>query len=78
MKQLLITIALACALASSVFAGDIPSVNAPSPAGKTDVTKRSDIPTDGRAGQIPTSGAPDQLSNDALSIALSVLSFLIR
>ncbi|HEV7684268.1 MAG TPA: hypothetical protein VGO68_19300 [Pyrinomonadaceae bacterium] len=78
MKQLLITIALTCALASSAFAGDIPSVGAASPMGPPEVTKPGDIPSDGKWGDISTSGAPDQLSGDALSVLMSVLSFLVR
>ena len=72
MKQFLITMALTCALASSVLAGDIPSVGLSSPMGP------GDIPCDGKPGDISTSGAPAQLSDDALSVALSVLSFLVR
>ena len=74
MKRFLIAAALTCALSSSVFAGNIPSDGsaAPAPSGITQTpgetqTPPGDIPTDGKAGQI---------SSDALSALLSVLSFL--
>ena len=72
MKRFLITIALTCALSSSAFAGEIPSVGAPAPAssGTTDPT------TSSSPGDIPSVGAPEQFTSDALSAVLSVLSFL--
>ena len=71
MKRFLITIALTCALSSSAFAGDIPSVGAPAPAssGTTETTATS-------PGEIPSVGVAEQLSSEALSAVLSVLSFL--
>ena len=70
MKRLLMTLALACVLSSSALAGDIPSDGSPSPAPNptpTITTEPGDIPTSGKA----------ELSSDALSALLSVLSFLV-
>jgi len=68
MKQLLMTLALTCAFACSVSAGDIPSDGSPAP---------GDMPISGKPapGDIP-SGGKSELSSDALSALLSVLSFL--
>ncbi len=71
MKRFLITIALTCALFSSAFAGDIPSVGAPTPASNGTSETISTSP-----GDIPTLGKAEQLTSDALSALLSVLSFL--
>ena len=72
MKRFLIAIALTCALSSSAFAGEIPSVGAPAPAssGTTDPT------TSSSPGDIPSVGVAEQLSSDALSALLSAFSFL--
>ena len=74
MKRFLIAIALTCVLSSSGLAGQIPTDGsaAPAPNGITQTpgetqTPPGDIPSDGKAGQI---------SSDALSALLSVLSFL--
>ena len=73
MKRFLITIALTCALSSSVLAGEIPSVGAPAPAPSgTTQTSPGEIPP----GDVPTVGVAEQVSSDALSALLSVLSFL--
>ena len=71
MKRFLITIAMTCALSSSVLAGEIPSVGAPAPAssGATESTS---------PGDIPSIGMSEQVSGDALSAILSVLSLLTR
>ena len=72
MKRFLITIALTCALSSSAFAGLIPSVGAPAPASNgTSETTTSTSP-----GDIPSGGKAEELSSDALSALLAVLSFL--
>ena len=72
MKRFLIAIALTCALCSSAFAGDIPSVGAPAPNGITQTPGETQTPP----GDIPTDGKAEQISSDALSALLSVLSFL--
>ena len=72
MKQFVITMVLACALSSSALAGNIPSDGSPSPApnpAPTTSTSPGDIPCDGMSAQV---------SGDALSAILSVLSFLTR
>ena len=68
MKRLLMTLAVTCALACSVSAGDIPTDGLPAP---------GDMPISGTPapGDMPTSGKAE-LSSDALSALLSVLSFL--
>jgi hypothetical protein len=68
MKRLLMTLALTCAFACSVSAGDIPSDGSPAP---------GDMPTSGTPA--PADGPSDgrsELSSEALSALLSVLSFL--
>ena len=68
MKRLLMTLAITCAVACSVSAGDIPTDGAPAP---------GDMPISGAPapGDIP-SGGRTELSSEALSALLSVLSFL--
>jgi hypothetical protein len=68
MKRFIIALALALALSGSVFAGDITTSGSPAP---------GEIPTSGAPapGDIP-SGSKSELSSDALSALLSVLSFL--
>ena len=71
MKRLLMSVALACVFSSSAFAGDIPSVGSPAPPpppskATMETTEPGDIPTSGRS----------ELSSEALSALLSVLSFL--
>ena len=75
MKRFLITIGLTCALFSSAFGGDIPSVGAPAPA-PSGITQTSpgEIPTP--PGEIPTVGRSEQISSDVLSALLSAFSFL--
>jgi hypothetical protein len=71
MKQLLMTITITCALASSAFGGEIPSVGASAPSGSiagTNTTSPGEIPSVGKS----------ELSSDALTALLSVLSFLTR
>ena len=74
MKRFLITIGLTCALFSSAFGGDIPSVGAPAPA-PSGITQTSPGETQTPPGDIPC-GAPVQISSDALSALLSAFSFL--
>ena len=71
MKRLLMAMALTCAFACSISAGDIPTDGAPAPAsnGVTDTTDSTS------PGDIP-SGGKSELSSEALSALLSVLSFL--
>ena len=67
MKRLLISLTLAVALSSSAMGGDIPSGGiAPPPPPSDTTTDPGDMPTSGKA----------ELSSDALSAVLSVLSFL--
>ena len=75
MKRFLITIALTCALFSSALGGEIPSVGAPAPApnGITQTPGETQTPP----GDIPSGGVAEELSSDALSALLSVLSFLV-
>ena len=75
MRRFLIAIALTCALFSSAFAGDIPSDGsaAPKPSGITQTPGETQTPP----GDISTSGAPVQVSSDALSALLSAFSFLV-
>ena len=71
MKRPLMTLALACVFSSSAFAGDIPSVGSPAPPPPpSNATMQSTEP-----GDIQTPGK-SELSSDALSALLSVLSFL--
>jgi hypothetical protein len=70
-KRPLMTLALACVFSSSAFAGDIPSVGSPAPPPPpSNATMQSTEP-----GDIQTPGK-SELSSDALSALLSVLSFL--
>jgi hypothetical protein len=68
MKRFVTAIALSCVLSASALAGDVPSVGAPAPAsnGVTETTEPGDVQTPGKA----------ELSSEALSVLLSVLSFL--
>ena len=68
MKRLLLTIALACALASSAFAGEIPSVGAPAP---PPAGTQTNTPS---AGDVPR--ATEQVSDVVLSALLTVLGLL--
>ncbi len=72
MKRFLIAVALTCALSSSALAGLIPSVGAPE-SSETTVSATSTS-----TGLIPSDGVAKQVSGDALSAILSVLSFVIR
>lgn len=74
MKLFITTLALALALSGSVFAGDIPTSGSPAPApgGPTASAQASDVQT---PGDMPISGK-SELSSEALSGLLSVLSFL--
>lgn len=73
MKRLLITIALACVLSASALAGEIPTsgVPAPQPSGMTQTSNTLS------AGDVPSVGHADQLSNAALSAWLTVLGLLV-
>lgn len=70
MKRLLTAMALTCAFACSISAGDIPSDGAPAPAANSVTETNSTSPSD-----IPISGK-SELSSEALSALLSALSFL--
>jgi hypothetical protein len=74
MKRFIIALPLALALSGSVFAGDMPTSGSPAPAPSAPPasTQASDVPA---PGDIP-SGGNSELSDDALSALLSVLSFL--
>jgi len=65
--------ALACAFSSAAFAGDIPSVGAPAPAPPFTATTETAASTE--PGNVQTAGK-SELSSEALSALLSVLSFL--
>ena len=71
MKRFLMASALVFVLSWSAFAGDIPTDGSPSPTGANNKTARNE------PEGIPTCGALDQLSSDALSALLSVLSFMV-
>ena len=66
MKQLVITLALLCAFSSSIFAGDMPTGGIAPPSNETAAGLAGDIPSVGKS----------ELSSEALSALLSVLSFL--
>ena len=70
MKRLLTAMALTCAFACSISAGDIPSDGAPAPASNSVSETTSTSP-----GDLPSVGK-SELSSEALSALLSVLSFL--
>ena len=73
MKRFLMAGLLVGVLAVSAFAGDSSTCGSPAPQppngtpGTTNITE---------PGEIPTSSAVEELSSDALSALLSVLSFL--
>ena len=73
MKRFITTLVLALALSGSVLAGDIPTSGSPAPATSGPTTSAQASET--TSGDIPTSGKSD-LSSEALSALLSVLSFL--
>jgi hypothetical protein len=72
MKRFLMTIALACVLSSSAFAGEIPTsgIPSPQPSGTIQLT------TTTAPGDIPC-GFTEQVSNAALSDLLSVFGLLV-
>ena len=74
MKRFLIAITLTCLLSVTALAGDIPISGSPAPppppSGATQTT------TETSTGEIPTSGAAEQVSDAALSALLTVLGFL--
>jgi hypothetical protein len=74
MKRFITTLVLALALSGSVLAGDMPTSGSPAPApgGPTASTQASDVPV---PGDVPSVGKAE-LSSEALSVLLSVLSFL--
>lgn len=74
MKRFMAIAGLTCVLCTSTLAGEIPSGGiAPPPANRTMGATTTTDP-----GDIPCGGRAESLSNDALSVALSVLSFLAR
>jgi hypothetical protein len=70
MRRFMISLIFISSLSAAVFAGDIPSDGSPSPA-QAQIVRAT-------PGEIPASGAPEQVSSEALSVALSLLSFLVR
>ena len=74
MKRYLMAFALTGLLAVSTLAGDISTSGAPAPApsGITQTPGETQTPP----GDIPSVGKAEQISSDALSALLSVLSFL--
>ena len=66
MKRLLISLTLAVVLSSPAMGGDIPSGGIAPPTGPTAATEPGDVPSVGKS----------ELSSEALSALLSVLSFL--
>lgn len=77
MKRFLMTIALAFALSSSTLAGDIPSVDAPSPPPPppNQITSQT-FPDDTLlTGDIPSGGFAQQVTDAALSALLTALAF---
>ena len=71
MKRFLAALAITCVLSVSAFAGDMPISGSPAPPpppskATMETTEPGDIPTSGRS----------ELSSEALSALLSVLSFL--
>ena len=73
MKRLLISLTLAVALSSSAMGGDIPSGGIAPPPPPSNATTETTATTD--PGDIPSDGKAE-LSSDALSALLAVLSFL--
>ena len=71
MKRFSLLVALACVLSSSALAGEVPTVGAPAPA------SYGTAGTTTSPGDIPTRGVSEQLSSDALSALISVLSFMV-
>jgi hypothetical protein len=71
MKQFLLAAVLMCSLASISHAGEIPSVGAPTPPPPTGPGGMSSTP-----GEIPISGLTDQLSSEALSALMTMLTSL--
>ena len=72
MKRFVMATALACVVSGSAFAGDMPTggIAPPPPLSSTQTT------TETSPGDIPTSGAAEQVSDAALSALLTVLGFL--
>ena len=66
MKRLLIATAIACAFSITTFAGDIPSVGAPSPQPQQNGSTTL-------LGEIPSGGNPESLSDAALAAFLTAL-----
>lgn len=72
MKQFLLAAVLVCSLASMALAGEIPSVGSPTPPpanGPNGISSNS-------PGDIPTVNLTDQLSGDALSALMTMLTSL--
>jgi hypothetical protein len=71
MKRFVTSVALACVVCLPVFAGDVPTVGAPAPP-----PGPNGMSSNGRslAGDIPSVGFADQISNEALSALLTALS----
>ncbi len=68
MKRLFVAISLTCVLSVSALAGEVPTVGVPQPppSATTGLNSSEDMPT----------GSTDQISGEALSALLTVLSFL--
>jgi hypothetical protein len=76
MKRFLMTVALTCLLSSSALAGDVPTVGTPQPPNQTTATPISTGDTPSVLGDMSTDGSADQISGEALSALLAVLSLL--
>ncbi len=70
MRRILVTVVLACLLSVSGVAGEIPTSGSPAP------SLSSSTQTSPSTGDMPTSGSADQISSEAMSALLSVLSFI--
>ena len=73
MKRYLMAFALVGLLSVSAMGGDISTSGSPAPGSSGTTSSASPSP-----GDIPTVGMPAQVSGDALSAILSVLSLLTR
>ena len=72
MKRFLVALVLNGVLAVSVMGGDISTSGSPAPAS----SGTTQTATTTQPGDMPISGDAEQISSDALSVLLSVLSFL--
>ncbi|HEV7744464.1 MAG TPA: hypothetical protein VGO56_05685 [Pyrinomonadaceae bacterium] len=71
MKRFLMALTLAGLVAVTAFAGDVSTSGAPAPVANEPVTAT-------QPGDIPSGKKAESVTNEALSVALSVLSLLVR